>query len=352
MPEVSTREDPVRDRRNRRQRGTIARRPSRRQIGPWHRVRVVVVIRPDLTTLRVFLTVCNLGNITRAAEHEHIAPSAVSKRIQDLEAELGDQLFYRHPRGVTPTPAGEVLARHIQRLFEQINEMAAELSQFAKGGRGQVRIHAHASAVAQYLPAEIASFLRLRPGVRVDLREETSPNVLQSTLDGLADIGIYAGNLAAPRGLRVLPYREDELVAFFPLDHPLSRLERIDFFDIRDADHISLETGSSLQVLLARAAADMGFALKTRIEVTTFEAAMAMVDAGLGVAILPAGIVRAFGFTLEARAVPLVNDWARRRLVVCVRENQRLTASAALMLRHLCPEDEACPAAMPPVPDR
>jgi DNA-binding transcriptional LysR family regulator len=211
------------------------------------------VIRTDLTTLRVFLAVYNLKNITKAAEREHIAPSAVSKRIQDLEAELDTQLFYRHPRGVTATPAGEALAGHTQQIFEGVNQMAVELSAFARGTRGQVRIHAHASAVSQYLPAEIASFVRLYPEVRVVLREETSPNVLQSTLDGIADIGIFA-SLPAPAGLQVLSYREDQLVALLPVGHPLAGRERVDFRDIRESDHISLETGSSLQVLLARAA--------------------------------------------------------------------------------------------------
>jgi DNA-binding transcriptional LysR family regulator len=79
----------------------------------------------------------------------------------------------------------------------------------------------------------------------------------------------------------------------------------------------------------------MGFTLNTRIEVTTFEAAMSMVEAGLGVAVLPAGIVEVFGGRLRARGVPLVNVWARRELLICIRDEQRLTASARLMLRHL-----------------
>ncbi len=184
------------------------------------------VIRIDLTTLRIFLAVYNLQSLTRAAEQEHIAPSAVSKRIQDLEIELDAQLFYRHPRGVTVTPAGEVLVAHAKRIFENVNQMAADLSAYAQGVKGQVRVHAHTSAVVQYLPAEIAGFSRRYPEVQVILREETSPNVLQSTLDGLADIGIFAGNMQAPAGLKVLAHRQDCLVALVPAGHPLRRARR------------------------------------------------------------------------------------------------------------------------------
>ena len=292
------------------------------------------LIRTDLTTLRIFLAVYNLGNLTKAAEREHIAPSAVSKRIQDLEIELGAPLFYRHARGVTPTPAGEVLAGHTHRLFDDFNLMSADLSAFSDGTRGQVRIHAHSSAVVQYLPEEIASFVGQYPEIRVILREETSPHVVQSTLDGIADIGLIASNLAPQTGLEILPYRHDRLVVLVPKDHPFASAAEVDFTEMRDYAYISLETGSSLQVLLASAAEELGFVLNTRIEVTTFEAAMRMVEVGLGIAVVPEGIARSRA-SGGVTGVPLANDWAHRSLVICVKDPQRLTASARLMLHHL-----------------
>jgi DNA-binding transcriptional LysR family regulator len=294
-----------------------------------------VAIRPNLTTLRMFLSAYMLGNLSKAAARENIAPSAISKRLQDLENEVGAPLFYRHARGVTPTPAGEVLAEHVRRIFDDVNRMSADLSEFTSGVRGQVRIHAHSSAVVQYLPSQIAGFVHSYPGVRVVLREETSPNVLQSTIDGVADIGIFASNLPAPPGLQVLSYKRDQLVALFSNADPLSRRASITLPDLRECDHIVLETGSSLQILLTQMAASLGFELNTRIEVKTFEAAMRMVEAGLGVAIMPGGVVSACGGNLDMRAVPLSHDWARRSLVICIRDEEKLTASARLMLHHL-----------------
>lgn len=299
------------------------------------------MIRTDLTTLRMFLAVYNLRNLTKAAEREHIAPSAISKRLQDLELELGASLFYRHTRGVTPTPAGEVLAGHVYRLFDDVNRMSAELSEYASGVRGQVRIHAHTSAMVEYLPDHIASFVQSFPEVRVALREETSPNVLQSTLDGIADIGVFAGNLPVPAGLQVKPYKQDELVAVFPAGHAMADRSSVAFAEIRDSDHISLESGSSLQVLLAQAAGSMGFELNTRMEVTTFESAMRMVDVGLGVAIIPKGVVQIYAGNLNVRAVPLENEWARRDLLICIRDEEKLTATARMMLHHLLGEPAA-----------
>jgi DNA-binding transcriptional LysR family regulator len=294
------------------------------------------VIRPDLTSLRIFLAVYSVGNITKAAEREHIAPSAVSKRIQDLEAELGAALFYRHARGVTATPAGEVLAGHAASLFEGVDRMAADLSLYTDGVRGHVRIQAHSSAVIQYLPQEIAAFAGLYPGIRVILREDKTPGVLQSMLDGVADIGIFDGSsIPAPPGLKCLSYRRDHLAAVFPIDHPCAALPYISFIELKDMHHISLSAGSAIPVLLARVSESLGFSLNTRIEVSTFDAAIRMAEAGLGVAIAPHGVVTADAGSGRVAAVALTDPWAHRRLQICVRDEQKLTASARIMLRHL-----------------
>lgn len=291
------------------------------------------MIRFDLTTLRIFVSVYNLKSLTKAAEQEHIASSAVSKRINDLETELGTPLFYRHPRGVSATPAGDALARHARVLFERVNDMAAELSTYAGGERGQVRIHAHSSAMHRFLPAEIASFSTRYPEVRIVVREETTPNVIQSMQDGVADIGVVAGHMTFPAGLTALGWREDRLVVLLPAGDPLLNEDAIPFAALADRALISLETGSSLQVLLTEAAQSLGMHLNNRLEVTTFGSAVAMAAAGLGVAVVPSWI--ADGADPRLAAVPLADPWARRRISVLVCTGARPNAAVQLMLDHL-----------------
>ena len=293
------------------------------------------MFRADLTTLRLFLTVCTLGNISKASEHEHIAPSAISKRIQALEAEIGTQLFYRHARGVAPTPAGRTLAEHARKLFENLNLMTADISSFTAGQQGEVRIHAHSSSVIQYLPQDLARFVEVYPHVEIRLREQTSADALQSLMDGVADIGICDGNVAIPAGLKVYPYVTDTLVALCPIDHCLAGRDTIRFADIRDIDLVSLDTDSTLHALMMRAAETDGFELKTRIEVHTFEAAVRMVEHGLGIAVLPANIIRMQADTERAKIIALSDAWSVRKIVLCTKGSEYLTQAARLMLEHL-----------------
>jgi DNA-binding transcriptional LysR family regulator len=115
--------------------------------------------RIDLTSLQLFVAVCELGSIGRAAEREFIAASAVSKRLSDLEA-VDTQLLYRHSRGVRLTPAGESLLHHARTVLYGLERMQGELSEYADGVRGHVRMHANISAIVQFLPEDLGAFAR------------------------------------------------------------------------------------------------------------------------------------------------------------------------------------------------
>lgn len=101
----------------------------------------------------------SLGSIGRAAEREFIAASAVSKRLSDLETAVDTALLYRHSRGVTLTPAGESLLHHARTVLFGLERMQGELSEYADGVRGHVRMHANISAIVQFLPEDLGALL-------------------------------------------------------------------------------------------------------------------------------------------------------------------------------------------------
>ncbi len=131
-------------------------------------------MRHDLTSLKLFIAVAECGNLTRAAEREHLAVSAVSKRIAELESLIGTTLLQRQARGVSLTPAGQSLLHHARQLMQLVQRMDAELGEYAEGVKGHVRLHVVASALTQFLPEEVESFLGRYPLVNVEMVEHTA----------------------------------------------------------------------------------------------------------------------------------------------------------------------------------
>ena len=115
----------------------------------------------DLTSLRLFVAVCETRNIARAAEQHHIVASAISKRIAQLESTLGHVLVERNRRGVAITGAGEILLEHARGMLAGADRVARDMAAFGKGIKGQVRVLATASSIAEFLPDDIASFLQV-----------------------------------------------------------------------------------------------------------------------------------------------------------------------------------------------
>src|SRR5215471_3248830 len=121
-----------------------------------NRADAALLRRIDLTTLRLFVAICEERNLTRAASREGIAPSAVSKRMNDFELAFGVTLFQRLARGMALTPAGEALLHHARVTLLNVEKITTELREYAEGVRGHVRMLANLSAIVQFLPEDLS----------------------------------------------------------------------------------------------------------------------------------------------------------------------------------------------------
>ncbi|HEY4252099.1 MAG TPA: LysR family transcriptional regulator [Roseomonas sp.] len=288
-------------------------------------------MRFDLVTLELFLAVAETGSIAAAADRRHIAPSAASRRLQDLEADMRTVLLHRHARGVRLTPAGEALRRHAQSVFGLLGRIGDEMDEFAHGARGHVRIAANTSSLAEFLPEELAQFMGRHPGIRVDMQELLSPEIVRAVRDGLADVGIMSASIAA-EGLESLPYREDVLQVLVPLGHPLATRDAIPFADTLDFPQLALARQSSIQLILAHTAAQLGREIDLRGHVNSFDVLRRLVQVGIGLAVLPEGCIRPFAAVMGLRGVPLTDAWALRSLKLYVRDRASLPAPARLFV--------------------
>ena len=290
--------------------------------------------RIDLVSLSLFGLIARTGSISQGAELAMLAVGAASKRVTDLEAAFGVTLLERHSRGVKLTPAGEALYDHVQRILADVDQMSADLSDHARGLLGVVRLWANTSAVTQFLPGDLARFAQAQPGIRIELNEADSHEVVMAVLDGRADLGIFADRTPT-LGLQTQPYRRDRLVLVVPQGHALARRKKVAFAEAVDYDFVSLAQATSLAQRLELESRQMSKPLRIRIQVRSFDAMCQMVSAGLGIAVLPMAAAQPMEQALGLRLIELSDDWVARELMLGARDLGALARPVRYLLDHL-----------------
>lgn len=289
----------------------------------------------DLVTLHVFKAAVEEQSLVRAAERVHLALSSVSRRIAEMEARVGTSLLRRHDRGVEPTAAGRVLMRHLGTLFDLLQHAAVDLEAFAAGRRGYVRLQANPSSVAGMLPEALAQFLHMYPDIEVSVEERMTVEILRAVQVGSADLGLISGTVHDV-DVQVLRWRKDHLVAVLPLDHALAvESGPIRFADLAVEPFIAMSSSMALQNVYRREAAALGLTLQERVNVASFDSVRRMVEAGLGVSILPEDGAVPYTRAMRIRVRQLVDPWTTRTLAICLREREALPAAARLLVQHL-----------------
>ena len=291
--------------------------------------------RIDPLTLRLFAAVVDTGTIAAAAEREFIAPSAVSKRLSDLEDSLKTKLVQRSNRGIEPTNAGMELLGLARSVLNDLDNIYCQMREHASGARGLVRVFANISAITEFMPGSLRSFMAKYPQVQIQLVEKTSGAVQQGVASNAADVGLYAHDVGHAEGVVSLPYRRDELVVVVPVDHPLARHSEVGILDALRYDFVGLHTGSFINQKLLRAAREADVPFKCRVQVTSFDALSLMVEAGMGISLMPRLIGERYGQLAKIRVLTLTDPWAHRELRICIRSKLSLSVAARVFVEHL-----------------
>ncbi|MET0540562.1 MAG: LysR family transcriptional regulator [Variovorax sp.] len=290
----------------------------------------------DLTSLRLFVTVCEVRNIARAAELHHIVPSAISKRLAQLEELTANPLVERGRRGIVPTPAGEILLEHARAMLANADRVTRDMAAYGHGIRGQVRVLATVSSIAEFLPDDIADFLQVpaHRDIRIDIEEALSRDLVRGIREGVAPLGV-CWDAADLEGLDTRGYRRDHLAIVAHPSHPVSRLQRCAFEQTLAFDHVGLPASTAVHTMLARAAAIIGTPINYRAVVSTFDASMRCVRANLGIAVVPREVAEPVAQSLGVKVLPLTDRWAQRRFALCFQDQAKLSPAAALLVTHL-----------------
>ena len=272
----------------------------------------------DLVDLRLMVRVAEANSLTKGAEASHISLPAASTRIKNLEDSIGAKLLYRTSQGVTLTPPGQALVHHARLMLGQIEHLRGDLQEYAKGIKGHLRVFANTTSLGEFLSPVLKAYLLAHPDVNIDLRERLSHDTVRAVSEGQTDIGIVAGSVRT-ENLEVIPYRKDYLRLVVPRSHVLAKESAVDFEQTLDFDHVCLSEASAIHTFLRQVCEQQHRQMQIRIQVGNFETGCRMIEAGVGVGILPASAAERHARSMDITLVPLNDSWALRAQQICVR---------------------------------
>jgi molybdate transport repressor ModE-like protein len=290
----------------------------------------------DLNDLQLFLEVVDHGSITQGAKHSHMSLASASARVSAMEKALGAPLLTRHRRGVVPSQTGWVLVAHARAIVAEYGRMRAELTRLSDGLRATLVVLANTSACETLLPVVMAEFLSSHTDIDVDLQQRASHEVVAAVTDGRAEVGIIADTVDSG-SLMCVQLREDPLVAITARDHALAARNKVSFSACLDFPFLGLAGGSPLQEHLSGQTVPLGLRPRYRARLPSFEAVVAAVAAGVGIAVVPAYTSALMARPHDVATIELTNSWANRNLMLCHRSSSSLSAAANALIAYLAP---------------
>lgn len=235
--------------------------------------------------LRAFLAVAEAGSFRAAADALALSQPALSRRIQRLEGLVGGPLLERTTRRVALTALGRELMPLVRRLLDEADSGLFGLRGAA--GRGaRVTLACVPTAAFYFLPAVIARFTEQLPEVRFRILDLSATEGLDAVSRGEADFGInFLG--ASDAAVSFDPLLEDPFVLACRRDHPLAAQPRVDWADLQPYRLVTVGRESGNRILLETALARENVRMRWFYEVTHLSTSLGLVEAGLGVSVLP-----------------------------------------------------------------
>jgi DNA-binding transcriptional LysR family regulator len=261
-----------------------------------------------------FLAVAELGNFSQASKRLNTAQPALSQAIKDLEAELAVRLFDRTTRRVELTDAGREFQLSAAKVIEELEHAVEGVHMLAERRRGRLRIAAPPLLASVVLPQAIAEFQETYPGIAVQLSDVGTEQIVDSVRTGKADCGL--GTFPpAEDGIERLPLVRDSLMLFAGHRGPLADAASVTWTDLADQPLITLTRDSGIRLLVEVGFETAQIAFKPAFEVTQVTTAIALVEAGLGVAVLPTYALAAARFR-KVSGKPLTEPTISREVVL------------------------------------
>jgi LysR family transcriptional regulator, transcription activator of glutamate synthase operon len=241
----------------------------------------------ELRQIEYFIEVALREHVTEASHALHVAQSAISRQIVNLESELGVPLFIREGRNVKLTPIGRIFLEHMQHAMKVIETARREVEEYIDPDRGTIRIGFPSSLATYMLPNVISAFRKSHPQVKFQLKQASYHQLVDSVVNGEMDMALIGPVPKNNKNIKSDILFVDKIVALLPSNHPLADKPLLNLSQLKDDSFVLFPDGFILRDIVVNACGLQGFQPKVSFEGEDIDAIKGLVSAGLGVTLIP-----------------------------------------------------------------
>lgn len=241
----------------------------------------------ELRQIQYFIEVAKREHVTEAAVHMHVAQSAVSRQIFNLESELGVDLFIREGRNVKLTPIGRMFLEHMEEAVTILENAQREIAEYLDPGQGTIRVGFPSSLATHTMPTAISAFRERYPNVKFQLKQGAYYHLIDLVAKGEIDMALLGPVPMEEKKVKGSIFFTEDLVALLPKDHHLAGEASLKLSQLRDDSFILFPQGFILREILVDACTKLGFQPNVSFEGEDIDAIKGLVAAGLGVTLIP-----------------------------------------------------------------
>ncbi|RJX38215.1 LysR family transcriptional regulator [Paenibacillus pinisoli] len=283
----------------------------------------------ELRQLYYFVKVARKEHVTQAAEELHVAQSAVSRQIHQLEEELGVKLFVQKGRNLQLTPAGALFLKRAEVILSDLERAVIEVHEFLDPEKGEIRLGFPHSLGNTLIPQVVAAFRKLHPNVKFRFKQGMYPSLIRDLVKGEIDLAFISPYPKENEQVCGEVLLTEELYAILPPGHPLSDEGEIELAQLRDETFVIFSEGYSLRPIVWEACIEAGFEPKIGFEGEETDTIRGLVAAGMGVSLLPELALHQSGL-LQPATVRISKPAVTRTIGLVHRSNEKLPLVAKL----------------------
>ncbi|MBU9721441.1 MULTISPECIES: LysR family transcriptional regulator [Bacillaceae] len=288
----------------------------------------------ELRQLQYFIEVANREHVTDAADALHVAQSAVSRQISNLENELGVDLFIREGRRVKLTPIGKIFLERIEQAMNVINDATREVEEYLDPEKGTIRIAYPISLAAYTLPTAIYAFRMQYPDAKFYLKQALYGELIDGVIKGDFNMALIAPVPMEEKKIKRKILFTEEVVALLPIHHPLANKSQLSLRDLKDDPFVMLPDGFKFRQIVIKACNKLGFQPDVAFEGDDIDALKGLVSAGLGVTLMP-DVTLVDSLPRATVKIPLIEPTVTRTVGVITPSDRELLPTEELFYEFL-----------------